>query len=362
VAASGRAGTATVALTPSGSSATRACLPAVTVDIEPWMLSRAITGTIAFAGPSKPRGSTRHAPEPGLCLEWDSAPAARDPRSVFYRGRRWHASALDLYESGLPPCTHLATLDDRTVLATPYVSSHGWRIRQDGSLIEDDVCWPVSVSGALALDGQRVAWGHDDDGGTLAWWRDGKCHRLVRVGARLGRVVADGTGWLTCSRTNGQAIQVREDDGETRTLDIDVRGVAAASPSAGLFIAGVALGADGRIDRRLDGESFHLGSGGWAAVPNGPLGPCWSVARHRSQTASAYPHADVVTVEIAGQPCAHLAVYYPICVAWAGRSLVVTNVDGEVLIFRELADRVRALAARDEEAAADGVDTWGVRP
>jgi hypothetical protein len=150
--------------------------------------------------------------------------------------------------------------------------------------------------------------------------------------------VADGTGGLVCSSYAGDVLRVEISSGQIETVGRGMPGLAVSDSLAGVFIAETRLGTDGRIDRRRQGLSWHRRDNEWTAVPDGCLGPIWSVAHRHGWTATAYPHADTVIVRVEGLPAWHVAAYYPTGVAWAGRSLVVTNVDGEVLLFDKLTD------------------------
>jgi hypothetical protein len=74
-------------------------------------------------------------------------------------------------------------------------------------------------------------------------------------------------------------------------------------------------------------------------LPLGSRGPCWSVAAGGGWTARAYPHDDLVSLTHESERTVDLACYYPITVAWAGRTLlVISSTAGTILMFENLRD------------------------
>jgi hypothetical protein len=69
----------------------------------------------------------------------------------------------------------------------------------------------------------------------------------------------------------------------------------------------------------------------------GPLGAATSRSVGRGGwTAIAYPEADVVQLESADGRVMSMTCYYPFKVAWLERSLLVSTIRGELLLFDDL--------------------------
>lgn len=353
VASSSSTGTARIDVAVAGSGgALVSC--GLTAAVEPWMLSRAVTGLLVH-GPGDPVGAavTSAGPEgnlvPASRLRWPARDPARrditddsDPRARFFSGAGERVPVIDLHAAGLAASLDVSRLDETTVLATPYGSTRGWRIDQAGVITEDDVEWPILATGVIIRGDRRWAWGTDDAGdAVLAWWAAGTCIRAQRLPRRCTRVTLDDEGLLLCGSLSGEVTQVQDDSGEIVGELHGMPGLPLTAPDGAPIIGSVARREDGALDRRLDGVSWRRSEGRWHAMPHGPLGPAWAAASLQDITAVAYPHADLVDLRVGRQPAQRLAVYAPRAIAWAGSSLVVANVDGEVLIFTDLADALR---------------------
>jgi len=109
--------------------------------------------------------------------------------------------------------------------------------------------------------------------------------------------------------------------------------------SIGLLLDPCVRGADGLFRRRVLERGWRWdGRGALEAVPLGPCGAASSWSAACGWTAVAHPEADVVRLESAGRSDLFLTCYYPTCLAWVGRSLLVSNVDGELFLFERLVD------------------------
>jgi hypothetical protein len=311
----------------------------VSAAIAPWQLARALTGLLRREEPP-PRADAL----PGIRIGWTHAAYAGHPLVAFLDGPVRRVPAVDLHRSaGLAPSLNLCALDATSVLATPFLSRRGMRISADGVVEADEVEWPLRVNGVVVLgDGTRVGWGLDDAGQwLLAWWRSGH-GRQVWLSHPCTRVAVTHDGRLCCGSTEGVITTVDADTGTIVAIEHVGPGLPTRLPDGDLHLGSLRVGADGRLDRSADGVSWTRRSGAWTPVPHGPEGPVWDAATSSpgagaAVTALAHPHGDVVGLDGPGGR-AWLAAYAPRAVAWAGASLVVANIDGEVLWFPGLAD------------------------
>jgi hypothetical protein len=76
-------------------------------------------------------------------------------------------------------------------------------------------------------------------------------------------------------------------------------------------------------------------------VPLGPYGAASCRSTHGRWTAAAHPDSDVVSLHCAGGPTVSLVCDYPFRVAWAGDSLLVGTIAGELLLFESMLDLLR---------------------
>ncbi|BCS31617.1 hypothetical protein TBR22_A08190 [Luteitalea sp. TBR-22] len=312
----------------------------VSAAIAPWQLARALTGLLRREE-TPPRADAL----PGIRIGWTHPAHADHPLAPFLDGAVRRVPAVDLHRSaGLPPSLNLCALDGSSVLATPYMSRRGFRLSADGVVEPDEVEWPLDINGVVVLDdGTRVGWGRDDAGQwRLAWWR-GSHGRQVSLPHPCTRVAVTRDGRrLCCGSSVGVVTTV---DAATGTVLADEpvgAGLPTRLPGGDLHVGSLRIGADGRLDRRSEGVSWTRRDGAWTAVPHGPEGPVWDAAAcsacvGATVTALAHPHGDVVALDGPGGR-AWLAVYAPRSLAWAGTTLVVANIDGEVLWLPGLAD------------------------
>jgi hypothetical protein len=68
--------------------------------------------------------------------------------------------------------------------------------------------------------------------------------------------------------------------------------------------------------------------------------PCSRAAGAHGWTAVAYHEADAVHLESADGRRARMTCYYPLAVGWLGASLLVSSIEGELLLFADLAGRL----------------------
>jgi hypothetical protein len=316
---------------------------ALPIGIAPWSTSRAITGTVALAEGDDARIRADEAPVPAFRVEWPARDVT-DPRASFYRGRRWRVEAHDLLTRGLPPCTHLTTLDADRALATPYGARRSWTVDANGLVMPDDVEWPFAITGVLVNGDERAAWGFDDENrGVVAIWHGGVCRRTWPLPTRVTRGVRVDASTIVFGSLTGDVLLCRTDTGRIERLGRSMPGIAGLAADGRLIIAEIRVGSDDVAERDRPGRSWVKRDDGWTAISHGPLGPCWHTASAHGWTLRAHPHADAVAIDGHGLAESLLAVYYPASVVWAGHTLLVGTADGEILLFPDFSVQLERL-------------------
>jgi hypothetical protein len=89
-------------------------------------------------------------------------------------------------------------------------------------------------------------------------------------------------------------------------------------------------------------------------VALGHLGASSSRAVAGGWTAIAYPEQDLIRLEHENDTALSMVCYYPIALAWAGTSLIVSTADREVLLFEHLRDAIEAKRKRAPDDSPGG--------
>jgi hypothetical protein len=107
----------------------------------------------------------------------------------------------------------------------------------------------------------------------------------------------------------------------------------------GLVLGPRARMKDGAAERRLITEGWCWQPGqDPLSVSLGPLGVASSQCIAHGWHATAHPEADAIEFRREDGVSVTMTCYYPFGVAWAGRSLLVSTVDGELLFFERFTD------------------------
>lgn len=233
------------------------------------------------------------------------------------------------------PCMIGCAWDDQRAIFTVVNGTQGIRVYEDGTCVPDTP-WPCTisgqvrwgVSGAIAWHSgdQRVAWRMDPDGPV-------QTAPMPIAGARA-YPQPDGSMWWTSVRgglwswTPGQEWRCLVDTPPLMGLQQRDGGVRLEPRGHNLSFA----------VRELLTEAFEWtpGTNSVAVVPLGPEGPCWATTRSGDWTALAYPQADAILLRHADGTEHVLTCHYPLNVAWAGASLVVSTGDAALWSFRGL--------------------------
>ena len=92
----------------------------------------------------------------------------------------------------------------------------------------------------------------------------------------------------------------------------------------------------------VDKDDIHDYQPGYLFLPFGPHGISSDRATHEGWTASAHPDADLVHFACADGRVASMTCYYPLRLAWSGRTLFVSTAECELLMFENLLDVLEA--------------------
>jgi hypothetical protein len=101
----------------------------------------------------------------------------------------------------------------------------------------------------------------------------------------------------------------------------------------------------GYVRRRQTHGRLWLPGSEPTPAPLGELGAASAAAQSNGWTATAYPEADLVQLDCLDGRSVRMHCYYPLRLAWTGRSLLVSTADREVLLFEDLLDGLEAVPA-----------------
>ena len=120
--------------------------------------------------------------------------------------------------------------------------------------------------------------------------------------------------------------------------------IAVANEDDELLLSPMERDAGGVMLRRRLACGWRWRDGVTTEVPLGELGP-WTarVTSREGWTATAYPEADKVCLQSPDGHVLHMTCYYPFKLAWLGRSLLVSTMPRDLLLFEELHGQVAPL-------------------
>ena len=334
-------------LTGNADSATRRVQLPVRVAEE--MLARALTGSVhpGFTPASALEATPRvyeiaHVATPqfsfSAALRFPGRRGAVDAHPIAIRPRV-------LTDEGVPLAQIAYESAAGIVCVAPYASA-SFVIRSDGRT-EPGRVWPRPILGELPIGTLGVvAWNnglgpgaangpaylmHERPDGSLAvvehlpfrpgrgaWWRT--------------RLYWTCTLWGIGSWAPGSDMAHALADHSFIHLDVD---------DGGLQLSPCARAEDGsRLRRRADRAWHWDGEHEPRFVAQGPLGARMARSADVSGwAATAFPEADVVLLESPDGVACGMTCYQPYQLAWLGRSLLVSTMAGELLLFEGLADR-----------------------
>jgi hypothetical protein len=268
----------------------------------------------------------------------------RDSRLVLAGESVAHCEPAMLTDPARSPGWTVFSLGDGRAVFTPKDNRCSVVVDADGALSRGPA-WPVPIMA-------EAPWG--DEGGAVAWARPSTVlfrprhdaqvmSEQVPFSPRHFSIGPDGAVyWLETSGALWEWLP-----GRTRRFVLFAPGAAfVRHEGSDVVLAHVERHANGVLRRRrarhewlCDGTSHTR-----REIPAAPEGQCCKGAVG-VWAARSYPLSDVVTLERRNGQAWLLACHSPIGVAWAGPSLAVTTLDGRLLLFPRLAERLDALEA-----------------
>jgi hypothetical protein len=247
-----------------------------------------------------------------------------------------------------------------------WAAIHGcesFRIAEDGT-IESWRRWPAPIVGELpwGTEGGAIAWTNGtgafpDLSTPYLFWHRSACQEPERLDLPfrpgLGFVDSARAAWWSCFP--GGIGRWSPDDGFLLMFP-ELSAWSARLEGAGICADPVARDGDGHIVRRRQARGWRMNPADrtLSDCALGPDGSTSCVARSARWTATVHPDSDLVRLDDGSGPSRlGLTCCFPLWAAWAGRSLVVATLEGELLFFTRLAELLdaRALQPTAQEAA-----------
>jgi hypothetical protein len=221
----------------------------------------------------------------------------------------------------------------------PLLGLESVLVRHDGSM-EPHRSWPRPIVGELpfGIDG-AVAWNN--------WPETGPSYVMHRAAAGDSPVIHDlpfkptiGAWWGSRLYWNALPSGIGSwAPGEDSAFSFsDLALLSIHSDETGLVLAPCVRDEWGspRRQRFVEGWRWRPGAE-LEPIPLGLSGATSSRSSHGRWTAFAHPDADVVQLVSDRGTRISMTCYYPFTVAWAGGSLLVATIEGELLLFENLA-------------------------
>lgn len=315
--------------------------------IRPRYLMRALTGLVREAETALVAESTglaiQHA---GARWRLDVEGSAMTLASPARFLSATHAVAPTSVSGALPPCLFASPLSASEAVLGAVHTPDSYAVDQDGCARPLST-WPKPLIG-------EIPWG--ERGGAMAWNTADRASYVMLRRAAGGPVethplpfrpswpIVEPDGATLWSSYFGGLWSWHPDRGS--------QCLAEAPPSLGIrpHAAGVRLDpaikhATGVSVRALHHQAWRWEHGTSRVTPLalGSHGVSWSLCERAGWAAEAHPHGDVVRITAPSGRAFELACYFPVSVAWAGSSLVVTSTTGgRVLLFRHIRDILEA--------------------
>jgi hypothetical protein len=299
---------------------------------------RALTGTlVAVSGHELAPGTPR---QPHLIETTSSGAVAgrpEDPRLIFLRDDAVFIEPEILTESGLPPGWVCATVDAQWASVLPCSGKESLRIRADG-YFEAHTAWPFELTG-------EIPWG--TEGGALGWHRRASLLWL-RAARGADAMVASVPfhPFRVAVGPAGTAFWLGDQGGLWEWVPGKPGRLITETPMCGgLEIDGedfilypMERDAQNRVVPRRFAHAWRYETAARRlqriALP--AEAHCSTLTVGDDWTARASTFAGRIALTHRDGRSAALACHAPFGVAWAGSSLVVTTMDAEVLLFRDL--------------------------
>jgi hypothetical protein len=302
-------------------------------------LMGALTGTLAPLAGFGPRSMSRGQALPLIaesrCGDHDEAEI--EPRLLFLRADTTCVQPIVLTDRGLAPGLACETMSDSHASFVPGSSRHSFRIDATGQATAN-APWPddVNVEAPWGLAGGVIAWSAPR---SEVFWRaapEGDVSRATLPFRPQQMVVGQGTMyWLAGVGGLWEWAPGR-----------DARLIAETSAHGSLELAGVHIVlhpferdpvTNQPVRRRQRSASrYEIASGAEDRVALSPVGQSGRTCIREAWTVRSHPYAGCITFTHQDGRVVGLACQSPFCIAWAGASLIVTTLNRDVLVFRDL--------------------------
>jgi hypothetical protein len=282
-------------------------------------------------------------------------PALPTPMNEAAQARMLTGSAVmeprPLTDQGLARSTVSYSVAEGVVCVTPY-SHQSFLVRPDGSTSPCQT-WPRPIIGQLPLgESGTVAWGNGIPGlpqtvvgaAYVMYRRHGSDDVTIEelsVRPTFG-AWSEGRLYWNCFPTpvdswTGLASWSPGEPATREVPDVLLFGIHAGEGNVGLHPCAFKTGVG--YERRLvtQGWTWHPATG-LRPLALGPNGAASAHAVSETWTATAHPEADLVAFESRDGRRLSMTCYYPLRMAWAGPSLLVSTAEREVLLFEGLMD------------------------
>lgn len=287
-------------------------------------LARALTGAISPVGEQPSRAVRLLVDDDGL----HSGDAAFPSPLVI--------TPRVLTDEGVPRAV-LGYTSARGAVLAPLLGTASFVVRQDGT-IEPHHSWPRPIVGELPFgeDG-AVAWNN--------WPEAAPSYVMYRTRAGEDPVIEDlpfrpsvGAWWrgrLYWTLFPSGFGSWMPGDPVLESPDVSLLGLHAHA--TGISLATCLRDENGGARRERPASAWE-----WSPdrrlreVPLGPEGSASCRSSDTGWTAAAHPEADLVLLESSTGVRVAMTCYYPFWLVWAGRSLVVATIQGEILLFEDL--------------------------
>jgi hypothetical protein len=241
-----------------------------------------------------------------------------------------------LTDEGVPRAV-LGYTSDRGAVLAPLLGTQSFVVWQDGSTVPHH-SWPRPIVGELPFgDDGVVAWNN--------WPETGPSYVMYRARAGDDPVIEDlpfrpaaGAWWrgrLYWTLFPSGFASWLPGDPVLESPDVSLLGL---HPHAtGISLATCLRDGNGGFRRERTSLAWE-----WSPdrplreVPLGPDGAASCRCSDTGWTAAAHPEADLVLLESPTGVRLAMTCYYPFWAAWAGRSLAVATIQGEILLFEDL--------------------------
>jgi len=249
-----------------------------------------------------------------------------------------------LSDEGVPRANLAYTTPRGAVCVMALTAVSSFIVRENG-VIEPAHTWPLPIFNQLPFGADGVvAWGwNPPEPGYVMYREHPDAPAIVE---RLSFIPLWGAWWrdrlyLTTPRTGLGSWAPRTEPALALT---DLKLLTIEASEKGLVLGPCERDDSWNLLRRRVAHAWHWrGDGPPHAVSLGPFGAATSRSTGvDGWTATAYAEADIVQLESADGRVLSMTCYYPFKVAWLGRSLLISTLPEDLLLFEDLVGSLSA--------------------